>query len=345
MDTLLQFLYDLNATGQIENAIIALLIFILIGEVIFIIWSQRRALTRTKLNPKLADAVDQQPQDTLEKQINQQESRKKRVRIVFVALWGVITTFFVVSIALVQEINHQNQLNIDAHTTKTPTASPTPSEHLSDLIGFVIVKSETQDDGSIKNIVDLSINSTGVGEVYLEFPPEMKTGDSGIVRFSIIPNNNVAKSISTTTSTQNSSWYGDPFYFTDTIELYPVMEANLVGAGFEIIDNNSRLKDILSDRPTEWIWSIKATHSGTQILVVQISIPVIVNGSPEFIASPLKNIPMEIRVEKSIGTRLEFLSPLVVPSLIGLIGALLGAYLNNRTAERKKSKKKAVVKK
>lgn len=66
MDTLIQFLRDLLASGQAGLVIIALLIFI--GGAIFVIWSQRQALARIELNMKSADTARQQLQTTIEKQ-------------------------------------------------------------------------------------------------------------------------------------------------------------------------------------------------------------------------------------------------------------------------------------
>jgi len=66
MDTLIQFLRDLLASGQAGLVIIALLVFI--GGAIFVIWSQKQALARIELNMKSADTARQQLQNTIEKQ-------------------------------------------------------------------------------------------------------------------------------------------------------------------------------------------------------------------------------------------------------------------------------------
>jgi hypothetical protein len=66
MDTLIQFLRDLLASGQAGFVIIVLLIFI--GGAIFVIWSQRQSLARIELNMKSADTARQQLQNTIEKQ-------------------------------------------------------------------------------------------------------------------------------------------------------------------------------------------------------------------------------------------------------------------------------------
>ena len=218
----------------------------------------------------------------------------------------------------------------------TITPSPTPVSSQSNLIGYVVVNSETQTNGVVKNTVDLSINSIGVGQLSLTLPSKIILGDSGVVSLSITPDNNLAKLINITVPTQNSNSLPQPFQFTDTIDIYPVMSADLSSAGFEITANDQPEKVILSDRPTEWAWTIKAKEDGNQLLLVRISIPAIIEGVEQPISTPLKNIPAEIKVTKSWNRRIEDISSYLIPSLIGLVGVLLGIYANNQSKERER---------
>lgn len=220
----------------------------------------------------------------------------------------------------------------------SPTITPSPTEvsSQSNLIGYVVVHSEIQPDGAIKNTVDLSINSIGIGQLSLTMPSKINLGGSSVVSLSITPDNNLAKLIKITVPTQNSGSLPQPFQFTDTIDLYPIMSADLSSAGFEITANDQPEKVIFSDRPTEWAWTIKAKEDGVQLLLVRISIPAIIEGVEQPISTPLKNIPVEIRVTKSLSGRIEDTSSYLLPSLIGLVGVLLSIYANNQAKERER---------
>jgi hypothetical protein len=252
------------------------------------------------------------------------------IKLFRLALIQVIIVFVFVLVVLSTLLSH----NIG--TIVAVTRTPTPSSNQSDLIGYVVVKSEIQPDGVINNTVDLSIDSIGVGQLSLTLPSEMNLGDSGVVRLTITPNNNLAKLINITIPTQNSDAFPQPFQFSDTIDIYPIMMADLSSAGFEITANDKPEKVILSNRPTEWVWTIKAKDEGSQLLLVRIAIPAIVEGIEQPISTPLKNIPAEVKVKKLFKKQIESMSPYVIPSLIGLIGVLLGIYSNNQAKERER---------
>ena len=214
--------------------------------------------------------------------------------------------------------------------TKTPFPTPTS------LIGYAFINSEIQPDGTKKNTVDLSIDSIGVGQLTLSIPSKMELGNTDIVRLSIAPDNSLSNLINISVSTQNSDTEPQPFQFTDKIDIYPIMQAELLGAGFDITSNDKIEKIIFSDRPTEWIWTIKAKDEGSQLLVVQISIPAIVDGIEKPISSPLKNVPAEIKVTKSFNKQISDAFPYLIPSLIGLLGVSLSIYANNQVKERER---------
>jgi hypothetical protein len=244
-------------------------------------------------------------------------------------LWTLIACILGFFTAL---IGSSSLIEIIVAVTRTPTSA----SNQSDLIGYVVVNSEIQPDGAIKNTVDLSINSVGIGQLILELPSEMNVGDSGVVSLSITPDNNLAKLIDITVPTQNSDVFPHPFQFTDTIDIYPIMMADLSGAGFEITANDQQEKVILSDRPTEWVWTIKAKDYGNQLVLVRISIPAVVEGVELPISTPLKNIPAEIKVTRSLSRQIDDISPYLIPSLIGLAGVLLGIHANTQAKERER---------
>lgn len=211
-------------------------------------------------------------------------------------------------------------------STPTPTQSP-PSK---DTLAYAVIRTETKSDGTTQDIVDLSINSIGVGQLLLTSPKEMSLGDSGIVRLSITPDSAIGFPSVVSIPTQNTDTAIPAFKFTDRIDIFPIMQADLTGAGFEITSNNSPEKVILSNKTTEWIWTIKPQAEGIHVLLVQISIPVIIDGYENNLDTPLKNIPVEIEVKKPLQQKIDDLKSLILPSLISLLGVILGLYVNSR---------------
>ena len=218
------------------------------------------------------------------------------------------------------------------HSPPTPTQSP-PSK---DTLAYAVIRTETESDGTTQDIVDLSINSVGLGKLLLTSPKEMKLGDTGIVRLSITPDSAVGFPPIASIPTQNTDSALPAFQFTDRIDIFPIMQADLTGAGFEIMSNGSPEKVILSNKVTEWVWTIKPQDEGTHVLLIQISIPVIIDGYQKDLDTPLKNIPVEIKVTKSLSRKIDDSTPYLVPSLIGFIGVLLGIYANNQAKERER---------
>jgi hypothetical protein len=219
--------------------------------------------------------------------------------------------------------------------TVTPTTFPTETP-FPDSLAYVLIESETQPDGTLKNTVNLSINAVGVGQLLLTSPTKMDLGDSNIVRLSITPDSTLVNLSSVSIPTQNSDVLPPPFRFNDRIDIYPVMQAELSGAGFEIAPDVQSQKVILSDKPTEWVWSIKPKDEGTHLISVRISIPVNIDGAENVLDTTIKNIPTVINVTKSLQRRIDDMSPFVVPALIGLIGVLVGAYINSQLKHRER---------
>ncbi len=211
------------------------------------------------------------------------------------------------------------------------TLAPTP---VASLVS-VLVKSEVQPDGTVKNTSTLSLNSLGVGELLLTYPKEMDLQNTDLVRLSITPDGALINLLSVAVPTQNPSLPA-PLKFTDRIDIYPIMQANLSGVGFEITPDEQPRKAILSDRPTEWTWSLKPKQEGLHLIVVRVSIPVIVDSEEETIETTLKNIPAEIKVTKPWQSQFVDLLPIIIPAVVGLISIVVKEFADNQAKERGK---------
>ena len=191
--------------------------------------------------------------------------------------------------------------------TKTTDSDTNPVE-----IAVLNVKSETQPDGTIYTTADLSISPVGLGSLDFTSPATMRLGESGLVRLVITPDSALTSLPLATITPLSTNDPNNVLQFSDRLQIYPVMSAELKGVNFEIISDGHAEKPVTSTDMVEWVWSVTPKKSGRQSLVLIISIPVIIDQARDILsAHPLKNIPIEIMVE---GTPTLELSDTPVPT-------------------------------
>lgn len=199
------------------------------------------------------------------------------------------------------------------------------------VLASLKIDSETQPDGSSKNIASLSINSLGIGTLELETPEELDLHETSIVKLSLALEDAFTNLPGVTVPDQDAELPSEVLRYTDEIDIYPVMNAELIGSGFEISSNGSPQKIILSNTPVEWIWSIKPKEVGTHSLTVIISIPVVIDQERDILSTHvLQNIPVKILVTESFGSKISGALPWLIPTIITVVGGLIGFYLNYR---------------
>lgn len=223
------------------------------------------------------------------------------------------------------------ELPPDVQVSLAQGITPTPTPIVA--LGTLTLQSEVQPDGTVKNSSSLSVNSLGVGDLLLTYPQEINIRDSALVRLSITPSKALVTLQSVAVPTQNPT-LPPPFRFTDRIDIYPVMQAELSGAGFEITPDPQPLKAVVSDKPTEWTWTLKPKEEGSLLIVVRISVPVRVDGVDKYLFTTLKNIPAEIKATKSLQNRIDENLPAIISALIALISGIVGFYVKSRIEQR-----------
>lgn len=241
-------------------------------------------------------------------------------------------------------------------------------------IAVLNVNTTTLPDGTVQNSADLSVSPLGLGSLQLTSPSTIKLGESSIIRLAITPDSALASlpKVSAPTISANSPDY--VLEFSDRLQIYPVMIAELKGVNFEIESDNRPEKPVTSDMPVEWLWNVTPLYAGKQTLILSISIPVIIDHTHDVVsAQTLKNIPIEIRVEVTptpipsetpkptqtpiptstptplppiarIGEKLIENVSTVVVAIIGLIGVLAGAYVTYINAQKSKAAKSGTSK-
>lgn len=231
--------------------------------------------------------------------------------------------------------------------TATFSAESSPVE-----IAVLNINSETQSNGTINNTASLSISPLGIGTLQLTSPSTIKFGESSVIRLTITPDSvlaNLPRVAAPTVSTNAPEYVLE---FSDRLQIYPVMIAELKGVKFEIESDNRPEKPVVSTMPVEWIWNVTPLSAGKQTLILAISIPVIVDQTRNVVsAQTLKNIPIEIQVEITptpipsktptplppiarIGEKLIENVTAITVAVIGLIGALAGVYVTYINAKK-----------
>jgi hypothetical protein len=183
------------------------------------------------------------------------------------------------------------------YTIPTPNTEPVKLASLN-------VKSQIQADGTIKNTAELSIEPIGIGDLRLTAPTRIKLGESGIIALVIVPDpaltglpkTAVASYVDHSGNLPVES--GHVYEFSDQIQVFPLMRAELVGANFDIVSDGQPIKPVVSSSLVEWVWLVTPKLGGKQTLVLSVSIPVVVDRVRDMVSAyPLKNRPIEIFVE------------------------------------------------
>lgn len=251
----------------------------------------------------------------------------------------------------------------------TLTPSPSPVE-----IAVLNIYSEIQADGTVKNTASLSISPLGLGTLELSSPSAIKLGESSIIRLLITPDSVLADLPRVTAPAVSTNAPDYVLEFSDRLQIYPVMIAELKGVNFEIESDNRPEKPVTSTMPVEWIWSVTPLSAGKQTLILAISVPVVIDQTRDVVsAQTLKNIPIEIQVEGTpipipsetpkptqtavptstptplppiarMGEKLIENISAVVVAVIGLIGVLAGAYVTYINAKKSKAAKSGTSK-
>lgn len=240
-------------------------------------------------------------------------------------------------------------------TTKTPTSIPTDNTLL-----YIIEKTPESINA---NTYKLSIDELGYGTLNISLPISLTLGQSDFIRLEITPDEEL-ESLSTVavpiTLTVSSSTIEQPeFYiFTDKIQIYSIMMAELTGADSSIEINtqsDDSRKHIRPGTTVAWTWLITPKISGRVPLVLRLSIPAVVDSNQDGIVELLKDVPLYLQVSTPIpptstpspiptttpsptptpgfiqetsGSIAQNPVPLIV-GVLTIIGVLFGAYLGS----------------
>lgn len=183
----------------------------------------------------------------------------------------------------------------------------------------------------------------GVGTVDATAPADLDVGETGTVRVEIAPlydpEDVQVESFVTVTAVEEPV---EVLNFYDELRLYSVMSARISAPGFEVQTSTPEVQRLSADVPALWAWNVLAREPGRRSVTVSISVPVIIDGEVQDIAtSPLRTIEFIIEVTRPpspTAVPLPTPTPTPVPSFVsrtlnemgpevvaGIILAVLGA--------------------
>lgn len=176
--------------------------------------------------------------------------------------------------------------------TSTPTIEPTP-QLLTSVDDYSL-----RPNGVAENVIELSMDTLGIGTLNLTYPITMSLNQSSLVRLIIRPSEELVGLPQVAVSPRATNEPDFTYSVTDQIQLYPLMTANLDGNGFDIISDNLSTKPVVPSQETVWDWSVTPRETGNQSLLLTVSVPILMNDDWDVLqAQPLKSIPIDVSVE------------------------------------------------
>lgn len=212
----------------------------------------------------------------------------------------------------------------------------------------------TEENGTY--LSELSIEPLAQGLLEIVFPRQMDVGGDALIILNMASLSDI-KSI-------NEEDVEKQIYQED-ISIYPFMRAELSGGkSIDIIPSGDDEKAITA-LSGEWSWFVTPHKSGTQTLILTISVPILIDGEES--QYELKNIKLDFLVKDlptptptfvppltptpSFGSQLENDAigtlAIVVPAIIAIITVIVGGvkyYLDKKKTKNSQNKKKRIKK-
>lgn len=241
-----------------------------------------------------------------------------------------------------------------AQTRVPPLAvtTPVPTKSLPPGSGIVVknVQQTTQASGTTSKIADIATSDNlDLARIELAYLETMTQSDSQRISMRLTPNKLFASltpmPLPTLTPRPSSSVYN----FSGNIQLYSVMYAQLRALAFAIDQPAQLVRTVDGSKEISWDWIVQPKSVGRQDLAIEISIPIIRNGTTtEITTDVLQNVPLTITVlttppptatPQALGSRITDSiinnSGAIFVALIGLIGTVLGIWVKARMDKEK----------
>jgi hypothetical protein len=229
-------------------------------------------------------------------------------------------------------------------SAKTPEPSlPAPNA----VLGVANVNRNKQSNGEILTTANISAQQNlGVGQIDLSYPDTMIVGESRTVHLQLSPAQQLVTSKKEATTKQPANSPNFVFKFSGNVDLYPVMNAQLIALGFDVNPTGRVQQVVDTSSPAKWSWVIKAKEAGKQELALSISIPAVVNGADAELSKNLQDLaivitvsPQPVSLTDQIMQSIANNSGAIVVALIGLFGTIIGIVIKMRSDKAPGKKK------
>ncbi|MDQ1593149.1 MAG: hypothetical protein QOG71_3776 [Pyrinomonadaceae bacterium] len=189
-----------------------------------------------------------------------------------------------------------NATAASANTAAAPTATPSPRDTTaaSPTMSAPSTQSATPTSTPGGDSVDAYLNSLPRGEVAFNTPEKMRLEQSVNVEVKL-GKANLAGQLEKLIKEEGK-------VESHPIKVGNVMEAQLAGAGFEIIPITPAEQPLSDSMPTEWEWQVKAKQEGTQRLHLTLTVVVLVEGKER--RRKIDTFKKDILVEVTSGSRI-----------------------------------------
>jgi hypothetical protein len=162
--------------------------------------------------------------------------------------------------------------------------------------------------------------------VLIRYPKVMDISDSKEVSLTLIPSNNAtSESDVIGESTDEGTYYA----VSEKVQFYSVMYAELKAANFMISSDFTQYKEVSLTSRTDWVWVITPNTAGEQLLIVELSTPVRVQGYEGLVSRAVYSRQVQILVRKPFDL-LGFLGSWqsIIQIIVGIvtIGAVFGLW-------------------
>jgi len=159
------------------------------------------------------------------------------------------------------------------------------------------------------------------GQVLIRYPGMMRIDDSKEVSLTFTPTSNV---------TTASNFTGEPtpegtyYMVSDQCQFYSVMQAELHAVNFEISSTSTRYKEVSLTSETDWAWMVSPNTLGSQLLRVDLSTPVRVEGYEELVSRAVYSQQIQIVVVEPFNWRGVLETAAKVIGIIVGVGVIVG---------------------
>jgi len=112
------------------------------------------------------------------------------------------------------------------------------------------------------------------GELYLTWPVQMKTGETGVVSVELLTFTQTQTYAGTgQIKIEARTTNGERSVYQAQIDLYPIMDAELLASTFEIAESSiftNTKRELQGQKSVAWVWNIQAKSKGEQSITVVI---------------------------------------------------------------------------